>query len=253
MSRPDPDCHGPHGPPQIRCDGLVVGYGGSPLLPAVDLEMRCGEFWAVVGRNGSGKTTFFKTLLGLIPPVGGRVEHPGGPVRIAYLAQRATFDALYPVSVEQVVAMGRVHRWSFLKPSGKADHDAAHRALEEVGMDHLAHRTFRSLSEGQKQRVLFARMIASGAPIALLDEPTVAMDAVAEREAMELLDSLRRRYHLTVVVVTHYLKVAHDTAEHLLFVDPDGRNSIVGTPAEVFAHPAFVARYGEVAQEVSDG
>lgn len=253
MSSPTDDCHEPHGPPQIACRDLVVGYGGNPLLPPVNLEMQCGQFWGVVGRNGSGKTTFFKTLLGLIPPVDGRVEHPGGPVRIAYLAQRATFDALYPVSVEQVVAMGRINRWSFLKPGGKADHTAAHEALGEVGMDHVAHRTFRSLSEGQKQRVLFARMIASGAPIALLDEPTVAMDAVAEREAMDLLDRLRRRHHLTVVVVTHYLKVARDTAEHLLFVDPDGRNSIVGTPEEVFANPAFVARYGEVAKEVTDG
>jgi zinc transport system ATP-binding protein len=246
-------CHKPHGPPQIRCEGLVVGYGGNALLPAVDLEMTCGQFWAVVGRNGSGKTTFFKTLLGLIPPVSGRVEHPGGPVRIAYLAQRATFDALYPVSVLQVVAMGTVHGWSFLKPSLGKDRVAAKQALEEVGLAHVAQRTFRSLSEGQKQRVLFARMIASGAPIALLDEPTVAMDAVAEREAMKLLDSLRRRHHLTVVVVTHYLKVARETAEHLLFVDPDGRNSIVGTPDDVFANPAFVARYGEVAKEADHG
>ena len=246
-------CHEPHGPPQVRCNGLVVGYGGTALLPPVDLEMTCGQFWAVVGRNGSGKTTLFKTLLGLIPPVGGRVEHPGGPVRIAYLAQRATFDALYPVSVLQVVMMGTVHRWSFLKPGLGKDRTAAMAALEEVGMVHVARRTFRSLSEGQKQRVLFARMIASGAPIALLDEPTVAMDAVAEREAMELLDRLRKRHHLTVVVVTHYLKVAWEMAEHLLFVDPDGRNTIVGTPDEVFAHPAFVARYGEVAKEVRDG
>jgi zinc transport system ATP-binding protein len=246
-------CHEPHGPPQIRCSGLVVGHGGTPLLPPVDLELQCGQFWAVVGRNGSGKTTFFKTLLGLIPPVGGRVEHPSGPVRIAYLAQRTTFDALYPVSVAQVVEMGRVHRWSFLKPSSGRDRAAALKALDEVGLAQVAHRTFRSLSEGQKQRVLFARMIASGAPVALLDEPTVAMDAVAEREAMELLDQLRRRYHLTVVVVTHYLKVARETAEHLLFVDPDGRNSLVGTPAEVFAHPAFVARYGEMAEEVNGG
>jgi zinc transport system ATP-binding protein len=249
----DATCRTPGGPPQIRCEGLVVGYGGNPLLPPVDLEMSCGEFWAVVGRNGSGKSTFFKTLLGLIPPVAGRVEQPRGPIRIAYLAQRATFDALYPVSVAQVVEMGTVHGWSFLRPSGGEDRAAARAALEEVGMAEHARRTFRSLSEGQKQRVLFARMIASGAPIALLDEPTVAMDAVAEQEAMELLDRLRRRHHLTVVVVTHYLRVARDMAERLLFVDPDGRNSIVGPPDEVFAHPAFVARYGAMAKEVADG
>ncbi len=230
--------------PVLRCEGLVVGYAGRPLLPPVEMAVRAGEFWAVVGRNGSGKTTFFRTVLGLTPPVGGGVEHPAGEIRIAYLAQRMAFDDLYPVEVRDIVASGTLHGWSFLRWS--QHREDVKRAMEAVGVADLASRTFRSLSGGQKQRVLFARMLASGARLVLLDEPTVGMDAVAEHEVMVLLDRLRREYGLTVIVVTHYLQVVRDHAERVLFLDPDGDHVVVGSAEEVIGHPAFVARYGSV-------
>jgi zinc transport system ATP-binding protein len=228
----------------LRCEGLQVGYGGRALLPPVDLEVRSGEFWAVVGRNGSGKTTFFKTLLGLNPAVGGAVRRPSALSHIAYLAQRMAFDDLYPVEVRDIVAHGTLRGWSFLRPS--RDAQAVERAMAAVGIADLAGRTFRSLSGGQRQRALFARMLASGASLALLDEPTVGMDAVAEQEVMGLLDQLRRDYGLTLIVVTHYLEVVRNHADRVLFLDPDGHHALVGATEEVLAHPAFVARYGAV-------
>ncbi len=227
----------------LSCAGLVVGYAGRPLLPPVSLTISSGQFWAVVGRNGAGKTTFFKTLLGLLPPVAGRVERPPG-VDVAYLAQRMAFDDLYPVLARDVVMHGTVRGWSLRRRAGATE--AVGRAMDAVGVSDLADRTFRSLSGGQKQRVLFARMLAAGAPLVLLDEPTAGMDAVADREVMELLERLRSDFGLTIMVVTHYLPVARDHAGHMLFLDREGMQAVVGTTDEVFSHPAFIERYGKV-------
>jgi zinc transport system ATP-binding protein len=230
--------------PLLRCRDLVIGYGGKPLLPPVSLTVEQGAFWAVLGRNGAGKSSFFKTLLGLLSPVSGHLEQPSGPVRIAYLAQRLAFDELYPLQARDVVASGTVRGWSFLRPGN--DRKVVDDAMAAVGVSDLAASAFRSLSGGQKQRVLFARMLATGARVVLLDEPTVGMDAVAEREVMDLLNDLKDRYGLTIIVVTHYLDVAEKHAEHVLFLDRDDQKVVVGSAAEVFAHAAFANRYGSV-------
>jgi zinc transport system ATP-binding protein len=155
--------------------------------------------------------------------------------------QRSDYDALWPVTARQVVEMGVERGASYLAPfAGRADVDDA---LAAVDATTLAPHPFRALSEGQKQRVLLARVVASRAELALLDEPTAAMDAVAEREAFALLDVVRRRYGTTFVVVSHFLGVARELADHVLFLDRDASSAIVGSSAEVFAHPAFRARY----------
>jgi zinc transport system ATP-binding protein len=227
--------------PLLRCERLVVGYGGRPVLPPVDLEIRPGEFWVVVGRNGSGKTTWFRTLLGLLPPVSGGVAWPQGRRPIAYVPQRSAFDELYPVPVHEVVSMGAERGWSFLSPGGGRG-DRVNQALTEVGAWELRHRNFRALSEGQKQRVLLARMLCSQAGIALLDEPTAAMDAVAEEEAMAMLDGLRRAHNLALVVVSHHLQVAFRHADRILFLDPEVGVE-VGSAAEIQQSEAWRARY----------
>jgi zinc transport system ATP-binding protein len=231
--------------PLLRCTDLVVGHQGRPQLPPVQLEIGAGQFWLVVGRNGSGKTTFFRTVVGLLPPVSGRVSWPGGPVPLAWLAQRLSFDDLIPVLVEDVVSMGAMRGWSFWSGQGQGS-AAVRAALEAAGASHLIGRTFRSLSEGQKQRVLLARMVASGARLALLDEPTAALDAVATEEAMAVLDDLRRRYGLTVVVVSHHLSVAVRFADHILYVDDQSQTVASGPTARLLEHPDLRRRYGGV-------
>lgn len=233
----------------LQARSLVVGHGGRALLPPLDLEVRCGEFLAVAGRNGSGKTTLFRTLLGLLPAVAGRVERaPGG---VAYVPQRLAFDDLYPVTAGEVVAMGTVPPGILSRRPAARDRVAT--ALEEVGAPDLAGRTFRSLSEGQKQKVLLARVLASGAKLVFLDEPTAAMDAVAEREAMALLAHLQERHNMALVVVTHHLAVAFAQADRVLFLDADTPATVLGTPREVAGHPAFTARYRDLLPEVADG
>ncbi len=229
----------------LRCERLEVGYAGKALLPPIDLTVEAGSFLAVVGRNGSGKSTLFRTVLGLLPAVGGAVSWPCGTADRAYVGQRRAFDDLYPLSVGAVVRHGRLGRGRWLGWRGRGDRPVARRALEALEVAELEGRTFRSLSEGQKQRVLLARLVASEARIAFLDEPTAAMDAVAEAEAMDQLERLRTEFGMAVVVISHHLAAVATRADRVLFLDPDCQEVVSGTAREVFDHELFVHRYGE--------
>jgi zinc transport system ATP-binding protein len=233
------------GAPLLTCRGLLVGYQGHAILPPVDLTIRRGELWAVIGRNGAGKTTWLRTLLGLLPPVRGEVHRDVSGLSLTYLAQRQTFDELYPLRVRDVVGMGLERGMSFWRPYRHAKSPAVSRALALVGASELMDRPFRQLSEGQKQRVLFARVAASAPDLAVLDEPTSAMDWVAEREALELLQRLRHELGMGLVIVSHYLGLAREFADRALLVDRDGGQLVTGTPREVLEHDLFRKRYDD--------
>jgi len=224
---------------------VEVGYLGQAILPPVSVEIREGEFWAIIGRNGSGKTTWLKTMLGLLPPVRGRVEHGHAGLRLSYLPQRKAIDELYPLLARDVVRMGLDRGWSFVRPWLGREHPEVTSALEEMGVNDLADEPFRRLSEGQKQRVLFARLSVSRAELAVLDEPTSAMDQVAEHEAFTLLDGLRERRGLAIVIVSHYLGMVRRFADRALLLDRDTGTAVSGAPAEVFADDRFHARFSE--------
>lgn len=230
-------------PALIRSQALEVGYAAKPLLPVIDTEIERGAFFFVLGRNGSGKTTFFRTLLHLLPPVRGTVVHADG-LRVAYIPQRTSFDPIYPLSAGDVIAMGAIQGASFLKPLGPAKRAIAE-AMEVTGTTSLAGSSFRSLSEGQKQRVLFARALVTRPDIAFLDEPTAAMDVVSERDMMILVDRVRKERDMAVVMVTHELSLATELADRVLFVDRALKVALSGTPAEVFGHPEFARLYGK--------
>lgn len=234
-------------PELFECQALRVGISGKAILPALDLTVKSGQFWAIVGRNGAGKTTWLRTLLGLLPAVSGRVR-TARDVRVSYLPQRSGLDDLYPLLAREVVSIGAQRGWSFLGGLSSRQHEErVTRALAEVDASDLAEQPFRSLSEGQKQRVLFARLLAGDAEVAILDEPTSAMDKVAEREAFELIRKLQQSHGVAVLVVSHYLSIVREFADLALLLDADADQAVVGSPEQVFAHPAFRKRYGDFA------
>lgn len=216
----------------VSCEALVVGRAGRALLPPLDLTIRRGELWVVLGRNGAGKTTWARTLLGLERAVAGRVTIPPG-VRRTYLAQQRELDAAYPLRVRDVVGFGLERGTSFLRRRGLEHRERLERALEEAGVGALADRPFRELSEGQKQRVLLARVHAAQADLAVLDEPTSAMDAAVEREAWALLARLRRELGLALVVITHAHALVRAHADRVLVLD--AQSVVSGTPEAVLA------------------
>jgi zinc transport system ATP-binding protein len=230
----------------VRCEKLVVGYRGLPLLPPCDLVIRRGTLTIVVGRNGSGKSTFFRTVLGLLPPVSGRIERRDPGVRFAYVGQALVLDRVLPLRAREVVSWGLLSRWSFLRALdvGRTN-EACLQALNEAGVPELADRPFRDLSEGQKQRVLLARMLASRPDVAFLDEPTAAMDAVAEEQAIAHLARLAHERGLAIVLITHVLGLAERFADEAVFLDRDDGVVVSGPPATVFAHPSFQRQFGK--------
>jgi zinc transport system ATP-binding protein len=229
----------------VSCHELVVGHAGKPLLPPVSLNIGASELWAVIGRNGSGKTTWLRTLLGLLPPIQGKVRYEKQAPRLSYLAQRQAFDDFYPLTVREIVAMGTDRGVSCFWPRRQESWEKVGAALGLVGAADLAQRPFRELSEGQKQRVLFARVAAAEPDLAVLDEPTSAMDLVAEREAWELLSKLRRETHLALLIVSHYVGLAGQHADQLVLLDRDTPAVIVGKPGDVLENAVFRARYGD--------
>jgi zinc transport system ATP-binding protein len=226
---------------RLRCAKLLVGYGGHAILPPIDLGMYPGELWVVVGRNGTGKTTWLRTLLGLIAPVAGSVERRAG-LRVSYTGQHVRFDPLFPALARDIVAMAVDRGWSFARPRLFEPRGVVP-ALERAGAIEFAQRPFRALSEGQKQRVLLARLIASEPELALLDEPTSAMDAVAEKQALGVLDALRKERGTTLVVVSHYLGMVRELADRVIFFDGSAGMVVVGSPDEVLNHEGFHRNY----------
>jgi zinc transport system ATP-binding protein len=229
----------------LRCERLVVGHGGRALLPPCDLEIQRGKLTIVLGRNGSGKTTFFRTVLGLLPPVSG-VVHRDPSVRVAYVGQGMALDRILPLRARDVVAWGVLSGWSFLRRANGPTHAACTRALAEAGVVELADRPFHDLSEGQKQRVLLARMLASGPDVGFLDEPTAAMDAVAEEQATAHLALLAHERNMGIVVISHVLGLASRFADEIVFLDRDDGVIVNGPPASVFTHPSFRRQFGSL-------
>jgi ABC-type Mn2+/Zn2+ transport system ATPase subunit len=192
----------------IAVRGVTLGYGGVPVLRDVNLEIRAGEFLGIVGPNGSGKTTLIKAILGLLSPMGGTIAlaAPGGErLHFGYVPQRDTVDAIFPVSVRQIAAMGRFGRVGLIRRLSKADWAAVDEALDRVGIAGLASRSFTQLSGGQKQRTLIARALAAEPDLLVLDEPTNGMDLPSEHALLELIADLHQRTRLTVVMITHLL------------------------------------------------
>src|SRR5205085_3398117 len=199
----------------------------------------------VLGPNGAGKTALLKSLLGLLPLIDGRRVCPmGRPPRIGYVPQRDRLDMSWPLSVLDVVLMGRARLVGPVKRYSAADRAAARAALGEIGVGDLADRPLFALSGGQHQKVLIARAIAAEPELLVLDEPTSAMDPAAERMLLELVQRLKSAHNLSVVLVTHQLTAVAGFATDVALVDRERGLFEVG-PAHDMIDPQRLGRlYG---------
>ena len=230
----------------LRARSLCVGYAGRALLPPIDLDLSAGRVTAILGRNGAGKSTLVKTLLGTLRPIAGTIQRLKTPLKIALMPQTREIDFQLPITVREFASWGSLSGSGCLaRPwSTRGERELVDRALGELGLGDLGGRFLRELSEGQQQRVLFARVLATQADLALLDEPTAAMDAVFQAEVMARLGQMARARPMAVVVVTHALGAIGGTVDDIALLDADAGKVVVGPRDEVLQSEAFARRFG---------
>jgi len=236
------------GPAHLAVEGLSLRYGSqaSPALDDLSFRVPEGTRVALVGPNGAGKSTLFKAMVGLLRPQEGRVLVHGLPFGhdkdcVAYVPQREEVDWRFPVSVLDVVLMGRYARLGWFRRPGRADRAAAMDCLGRLGIGDLAGRPIGDLSGGQQQRVFLARALVQEPHILLLDEPFAGVDVTSQELVLDLLDDLRER-RVTVIVATHDLQLAAERFEQVLLLNH--RLLAFGPADEVFRAEQVKAAFG---------
>ena len=225
---------------------VSAGYGDRIALEHVNLAVESGSLLAVVGPNGAGKSTLLKIMAGLLAPWSGRVEvlgsNPGHEARrIAYVPQAELVDWAFPVTVGDVVMMGRYPRLGPVRRPGSDDRRAVAEALRQVGMEQHAGTQIGALSGGQRRRVFLARALAADPALFLLDEPVTGIDATTQEDLMDILEAQTRRGR-TVVATTHDLACAAQRFEHVAAVN---RTLIAQGPASLVLDADVLSRtYG---------
>ncbi len=205
----------------LTLEDVAIGYDRHVVLRNVQLRVARGSFTGLLGANGSGKSTLIKTVIGVIPPLAGRIDfHPvaGHEPVLGYVPQRETLDPIFLLSSQEVVLMGacgRVGPGSFF---GQPEHEWARHCLEQAGAADLRRKRFSQLSGGQKQRVLVARALAAKPDFLLLDEPTAGIDAAAAQSILELLRRIHEQQKLTVLMVNHDLAAVRQCARDVIWL-----------------------------------
>lgn len=231
----------------IRLTGLSAGYDGRPVLNDVNLSIRAGEFVGIVGPSGSGKTTLMKVLLGAVPIYAGTALVNGHDVRgnhkpsVGYVPQLETIDWNFPVTLEEVVLMGRATSSGIWPWPRKSDREEMHAILERLGIIEYRKQHIRNLSGGQQQRAFLARALFRDSRLLLLDEPTSGVDIKTRDDILHQLVELNRA-GVTVVLSTHELNAV---AAHLPRVVCINRGIVAdGRPSQIFTTETLRRTYG---------
>ncbi len=229
------------GEPVVALEAVSLGYNTRILHSGLSLEIRRGEFWGIVGPNGSGKTTLLRTILGTQAPLAGGVRRVKG-LAFGYVPQTGTLDEGFPLTVAEIVMMGRYHRIGLFKRPGPGDRDRVGQALADVGISNLADNLYRDLSGGQKQRCLIARALAGDPDVLVLDEPTTGVDMTSQKAILDLVRDLHALRRLTVLMVSHNLTEVANIARRVVLVDT--RFIQAGTTGEVISTQNLSRLYG---------
>ena len=230
--------------------GLTVAYHSTPVLRDISLTVPVGVVMGVVGPNGAGKSTLLKAMLGLVPPATGDALFFGRPLaqvrqQVGYMPQHTSVDWDFPTTVADVVLMGTYGRLGWLRRPGRAEKQAAARAMEATRVTDLADRQIGQLSGGQRQRVFLARTLAQEPDLFIMDEPFQGVDAFSQQAIVDVLHDLRAQGR-TVILVHHDLSTVADYCDHVTLLGGDARPGVVasGGVSTHFTHENISAAYG---------
>src|SRR5512138_3613237 len=240
-----PHTHHQPNKPILDVQHIQARYNGRVALDDITFHLHAGERVAVVGPNGAGKSTLFKVVAGVMQPASGEVNisgsRPRGHICIAYIPQRSQVDWNFPVSVADVVMMGRSAKLGPLNWPHKKDWEHVRHALETVGLSDLASRQIGQLSGGQQQRMFIARALAQEAELMLMDEPLTGLDTPSQEGLLDLLDTLKNQ-KVTVMVATHDLEQAARHFDRILLLNH--RVVAFGTANAVLQTENLLSAYG---------
>ncbi len=235
--------------PAVSAHDLVLGYGPVVALSSSTFKIPLGQITAVIGPNGSGKSTLLSALTGLVKPTSGTIETALSPDRIAYVLQTTKVNSALPISVREVVAMGRYSSLGMYQRAGERDRIAVEKAMERMQITGLARRHLHHLSGGQRQRVFVAQGLVQEHDMLLLDEPLTGVDITAAQAIDSVIhDEMERG--CTVVMTTHDISEAR-FADHVILLS--GRVVAYGAPEDVITRENLVSAYGPNLLHVDDG
>ena len=218
---------------QLTCQNLRVGYEGRAVSRDLTFSVSRGNYLCILGENGSGKSTLMKTILGLLPPISGKILTGDGLEKneIGYLPQQTRVQRDVPASVQEIVLSGCQSRRPFYS---REDKRSARENMEKMGLGPLSGRCYRTLSGGQQQRVLLARALCATRKMLLLDEPVSGLDPKVTAEMYGLIRELNLQEGITVVMISHDVSTALGDASHILHL---GEPLFFGTKADYLQSP----------------
>jgi len=242
-------------PERLDVQNACIAYGDRIVLNDLTFAVPHGARVAVVGPNGAGKSTLFRALVGLLPLRSGHIFVHGLPLGahkdcVAYVPQREEVDWTFPVTVKDVVMMGRYDHQGWIRGASKQDREVVARSLAQMGISAMAHRSIGELSGGEQQRVFLARALAQEPHILLMDEPFTGVDLPTQESTLELLDNLRAE-DVTAMIATHDLGVAIQKFDLILLINR--RLIAFGPPAEVMKRDLVAQAFGEHLTILPDG
>lgn len=238
--------------PLVQIEHLYTGYNDETVLFDINLAVWKDDFIGLIGPNGGGKTTLLKTILGLLPPQKGSIRVLGktpqqGRSQIGYVPQIAIFDSDFPISVQDVVRMGRLSPKRLFKPYNDQDDAIVQEKLAWVGMLKHKKRSLRELSGGERQRIYIARALATEPDLLLLDEPTNSVDVEAQQRIFELLNQINQ-HGVTILLVSHDLNAISSHVKSIACLNremhyhgekeitPEMLQAAYGCPVDLIAH-----------------
>ncbi|MGN0571416.1 MAG: metal ABC transporter ATP-binding protein [Candidatus Fimenecus sp.] len=221
---------------QLTCQALCVGYDGKAILHDLSFEVCAGNYLCIVGENGSGKSTLMKTILGLQPPISGKVLTGDGLKKneIGYLPQQTQIQKDFPASVREIVLSGCQGRCGSRPFYNKEEKQLAEENIRKMQIESLSKRCYRELSGGQQQRVLLARALCATRKLLLLDEPVSGLDPKVTAQMYALIEKLNREDGITVIMISHDIAAAIRYASHILHI---GDSVFFGTKAAYLQSP----------------
>ena len=216
--------------PQIVCENLSLGYEGETIVKDLSFSVEAGMYLCIVGENGAGKSTLMKAILGLRPPISGRVLFGDGLKKreIGYLSQQTDVQKDFPASVREIVLSGFQGQTGLRPFYNRQEKAQAAENMKRMGIENLADTCYRELSGGQQQRVLLARALCATRKILLLDEPVSGLDPKVTAEMYELIRSLNHE-GITIIMISHDIASAVRYASHILHI---GNEVFFGTVKE---------------------